>query len=463
MAQNIGANSTALGDGTIAASKNQIVIGSFNVPNLSNSKNPNEKGDYAFILGNGLNDETRNNALTIDWDGNIITNGIIQTKINNNVINFLSEASLASKKTSTGDLRYNSNTADKIIPTINTIAFWDGRYNTVTNNDTTTNYSNLQYFKENESNTTKKFGSMAAESTQNFHKLNARGSLISEGDDLNDSKYWEPGVYRCESNTIALTLGNCPAVGSNFKLIVYVLGYSGAIIQEIQGSLSAGRHFTRIKHGDSIYSWREAVVSEGDLIKNRSSLKLSEGWTSFGFLDSNGHTVSSVQSSEAGKNRLIFNQYKNTGTKDGKAYDYYDRYLLPPPPTNDTTNQDYWYSILTTKNLYKTFTTKTLESDGTSYEIITTSGLPLFIYAMITSADGNTTGTNWALKPLQTAEQTFNLSLDGSTYNAKIAYIGFNNNTGLHETKITATGTAQRKYTGFIFAMPSPVAKTEDE
>lgn len=349
----------------------------------------------------------------------------------------------------------------------NRLAYWDGRYSEITNSaGTKASYSNLKYFKENESNTTKEFGSMAAESTQNFHKLNARGSVINANDDLNNNKYWTPGVYRCESSDTAATLTNCPAVGSNFKLIVYVLGYSGAIIQEIQGSLSAGRHFTRIKHGDSIYNWRETIVSEGDLIKNKSSLKLSEGWTAFGFLDSKGHTVSSVQSSEAGKNRLIFNQYKNTGTKDGKTYDYYDRYLLPEPPVGNTDNADNWYSIITSKEfkwVYKTtnvFSTAT----GANPTKIECEGFPICVwgYAIRINKNNNQehNGT-YVYKPLSSVAVDFDSTISGAdangVYDATIKYEhGYSNNKHHHYVTIQAGGNYDRKYTLYILTIPTP-------
>ena len=92
MPQNIGANSIAIGDGTIAASKDQVVIGSFNVADFSETKNPNDKGDYAFIVGNGTNEKQRSNAFAVDWNGTVTVNGNISTTISAPItipINFL--------------------------------------------------------------------------------------------------------------------------------------------------------------------------------------------------------------------------------------------------------------------------------------------------------------------------------------------------------------------------------------
>lgn len=447
MAQNIGANSIAIGDGTIAAAKDQIVIGSFNNPDFPNSKNPNKKGEYAFILGNGTNEEARSNALTIDWSGNIITNGTIQTKINNNIINFLTEASLASKKTSDDDLKYNSDTAHTIIPTINTIAFWNGQYNS--------NSSNLKYCNLG------KFGTMATKDANYYHKLDERGTEILSNSDLNN--YFTPGIYYCPNASVASSLSNCPWASSNFKLIVYKAGYSNSYIQEIHAGSGYTRFFKRNKIDNTISPWREELTIDPiSRIVNTTGLALTEGWTSYGFTNSDGKPTASVQSSALGGNRLIFNQYKNTGTKTDTTtgaitenYNFFDRYLLPSPPTNDTGNYDNWYSILTTNGLWKYFKTDKIESDGTASSSISTSGVPIMLLARVISTDETNLG-EWALKPLQTAAQSFNLSLNNLTYNATIAYGGYDATNKKHKTIITATRSSDRKYEGYILVIPSP-------
>lgn len=55
--------SHAEGDGTIASTTAQHVSGKYNLEDTS--------GDYAFIVGNGVSDSNRSNAITIDWNGNI--------------------------------------------------------------------------------------------------------------------------------------------------------------------------------------------------------------------------------------------------------------------------------------------------------------------------------------------------------------------------------------------------------
>ena len=59
-----GANSIALGTEVQGDNDNQMVIGKYNVP-----------GDYPLIIGNGSyssDSSNRSNALTVDWDGNIV-------------------------------------------------------------------------------------------------------------------------------------------------------------------------------------------------------------------------------------------------------------------------------------------------------------------------------------------------------------------------------------------------------
>ena len=61
-----GARSHAGGYGTIAKGENQTAIGKYNVEDTSNK--------YAFIIGNGTS-STRKNALTVDWSGNVESDG----------------------------------------------------------------------------------------------------------------------------------------------------------------------------------------------------------------------------------------------------------------------------------------------------------------------------------------------------------------------------------------------------
>jgi len=80
--QSMGSNSHAGGYHTIAQRASQMVIGEYNKPDtgtilISGSEDSKrlERGDYAFIIGNGTSN-ARSNALTIDWSGNLMTLGM---------------------------------------------------------------------------------------------------------------------------------------------------------------------------------------------------------------------------------------------------------------------------------------------------------------------------------------------------------------------------------------------------
>ena len=60
----------AIGNGTIP-SEAGLAMGKYNVQDTND--------DYALIIGNGVDDNNRSNALTVDWNGNIITSGNITT------------------------------------------------------------------------------------------------------------------------------------------------------------------------------------------------------------------------------------------------------------------------------------------------------------------------------------------------------------------------------------------------
>ena len=63
--------SHAAGEGTIARSARQYVCGMYN--------EIDEKGDYAFIVGNGKNDKERTNAFAVKWDGTLVAGGVAIT------------------------------------------------------------------------------------------------------------------------------------------------------------------------------------------------------------------------------------------------------------------------------------------------------------------------------------------------------------------------------------------------
>lgn len=64
-----GKNSHAQNEGTIARGDSQTALGKYNVQDSNNT--------YAIILGNGSADNSRSNALTVDWNGNVAVAGDI--------------------------------------------------------------------------------------------------------------------------------------------------------------------------------------------------------------------------------------------------------------------------------------------------------------------------------------------------------------------------------------------------
>lgn len=66
--QATGHQSHAEGSGTIAAGNEQHAQGRYNIEDSS--------GTYAFIIGNGVQDSNRSNALTVDWQGNLVCKNI---------------------------------------------------------------------------------------------------------------------------------------------------------------------------------------------------------------------------------------------------------------------------------------------------------------------------------------------------------------------------------------------------
>ena len=65
-----GNNSHASGVQTIAQRYCQFVLGKYNVADTTGNTG-NAPGTYLFIIGNGSDANSRSNAFTVDWDGNV--------------------------------------------------------------------------------------------------------------------------------------------------------------------------------------------------------------------------------------------------------------------------------------------------------------------------------------------------------------------------------------------------------
>ena len=69
--------SHAEGNGTTANHKSQHVFGEYNVLDDSTAT-ANERGNYVEIVGNGISNNSRSNARTLDWSGNEVLSGTIE-------------------------------------------------------------------------------------------------------------------------------------------------------------------------------------------------------------------------------------------------------------------------------------------------------------------------------------------------------------------------------------------------
>lgn len=78
--------------GTKASSNSQTAIGRYNEEDAANQ--------YAFIIGNGSDDNNRSNALTVDWNGGLNASGDIVDGNNNILANKVNASALAAVATS---------------------------------------------------------------------------------------------------------------------------------------------------------------------------------------------------------------------------------------------------------------------------------------------------------------------------------------------------------------------------
>ena len=69
--------SVAMGNNVLATGRASLVIGQFNLAddNAEDSSYGAGARKYLFIVGNGTADDARSNAITVDWDGNVVASG----------------------------------------------------------------------------------------------------------------------------------------------------------------------------------------------------------------------------------------------------------------------------------------------------------------------------------------------------------------------------------------------------
>ena len=110
-----GLYSTALGKGTESRGGSGLTIGEYNIIDETAPLNATtaygyNKGSYAFTIGNGTSD-TRSNALTVDWNGNLdLAGGIKTNKI--------------TAPQASGSTTYTSGTAGQVLTTDGTNIYW---------------------------------------------------------------------------------------------------------------------------------------------------------------------------------------------------------------------------------------------------------------------------------------------------------------------------------------------------
>ena len=92
-----GAFSHAQGMETIAAKEAQTALGTYNVEDTAaTTTHPDgsrDYGEYAVIIGNGVSDSARNNALTVDWDGAVVAAGPITAQGHSSAIGTIENVS----------------------------------------------------------------------------------------------------------------------------------------------------------------------------------------------------------------------------------------------------------------------------------------------------------------------------------------------------------------------------------
>ena len=91
--------SHAQNEQTIASKRAQTTLGSYNIEDTAatttHQSGSVNYGEYAVIVGNGTDDNTRSNALTVDWSGNVVAAGDITDGTGNVLSNKAESTDLA--------------------------------------------------------------------------------------------------------------------------------------------------------------------------------------------------------------------------------------------------------------------------------------------------------------------------------------------------------------------------------
>lgn len=242
-----GMASHASGWHTIAAKQGQTAIGWYNIKDTDASS---YQGKYAFIIGNGTDDDNRSNALAVTWDGEI--ESATGKVLSSNDFTDEEKAKLASI---TNPMVIKGTVSSALdLPTTAEMGwiYFVGA-------DGSSEYDEYVY---TENSTWELIGHTAIDmsgyvQTTEFadFKEDVFGvptPTIASGDDLNN--YRTTGAYGCGSQTVATTLLNCPTATA-FRLEVKSTGSSARCVQIIYPNTTAGVRYSRNFTVDGWTEW----------------------------------------------------------------------------------------------------------------------------------------------------------------------------------------------------------------
>lgn len=104
-----GVYSHAQNERTLASKDSQTALGTYNIEDASSTTtHPSALagyGEYSVIIGNGTDDSNRSNALTVDWNGNVVCAGGLTLNGNKSVANYVVEKGTATAGSVTWEYR----------------------------------------------------------------------------------------------------------------------------------------------------------------------------------------------------------------------------------------------------------------------------------------------------------------------------------------------------------------------
>lgn len=198
-----GSSTHAGGHGTVAQRAEQTVIGVYNRLDIAGPTST--KGNYVFIIGNGTGaaDNNRSNALTVDWEGNVVAAGSITAEDLLVSGNSVSTASNLVNGSSTNSVRGTGTTQEDNSYTIGNYAFAEGGntsasgyyshaggYGTIANSKSLTTIGEYNILDFSNRQTTRgAYAFIIGNGTDNDHRSNAL-DVTWDGDLTIAGSYW---------------------------------------------------------------------------------------------------------------------------------------------------------------------------------------------------------------------------------------------------------------------------------